>query len=113
MSLTRAAVRAGSVTAQNNLQRQFFGDYNQMVSSSDRAWFIYTDTRNGVGCPAVDDHQHFLLDNGLVLRGDMADRIASRTGATPAIEPGEKPAPPTDCLGQFGNSDAYVSTITP
>jgi hypothetical protein len=102
-----------AVSAQNNLQRQFFGDYNQMVSSTDRAWFIYTDTRNGDGCPAVDAYQQFLVTNGLVLRGDMADRILARTGATPAIEPGEKPAPPTDCTTQFGNSDAYVSTITP
>jgi hypothetical protein len=102
-----------AVSAQNNLQRQFFGDYNQMVSSLDHAWFIYTDTRNGTGCAAVDDYQDFLVSNGLVLRGDMADRIAARTGATPAIEPGEKPAPPADCDSRFGNSDVYVSTISP
>ena len=101
------------MTAQNNLQRQFYGDYNQMVSSNGHAWFIYTDTRNGVGCVAVDDYQHFLVDNGLVLRGDMVDRIASRTGAAPAIEPGDKPAPPVDCPASFGNSDAYVSVVTP
>ena len=102
-----------AASSQNNLQRQFFGDYNQIVSSVDKAWFIYTDTRNGVGCPAVDDYQHYLVDNGLVLRGDMGDRIATRTGATPAVEPGEKPAPPADCPAQFGNSDPFVSIITP
>ena len=102
-----------AVSAQNNLQRQFFGDYNQMVSSADRAWFIYTDTRNGSGCRAVDDYQQYLIDNGLVLRGDMSDRIATRTGATPAVEPGEKPTPPLDCPAGFGNSDAYVSVVTP
>ncbi len=102
-----------AVSAQNNLQRQFFGDYNQIVSSADKAWFIYTDSRNGAGCPAVDAYQHFLVDNGLARRGDMSDRIASRTGATPAVEPGEKPTPPVDCPARFGNSDPFVSTITP
>ena len=50
------------------------------------AWFIYTDARNGVGCPAVDAYQ---------------------AGTAP------KPAPEDVCAGQFGNTDAYVSTITP
>jgi hypothetical protein len=108
-----AASSDPAASAQNNLQRQFYGDYNQMVSAVDRAWFIYTDTRNGLGCPAVDEYQQFLIDNGLIIRGDMVDRIATRTGATPALEPGEKPAPPVDCPVGFGNSDAFVSVITP
>lgn len=102
-----------AVSAQNNLQRQFWGDYSQMASSAHKAWFIYTDSRNGSGCEAVDAYQHYLVDNGLVLRGDMADRIAARTGATPAAEPGTKPAPPVDCPSQFGNTDVFVSVVTP
>ena len=76
-------------------------------------WLIYTDTRNGVGCPAVDEYQQAIIGTGVV-RGDMADRIARRLGQNPyAHEPGEKPAPPEHCAGQYGNSDAFVSVITP
>jgi len=80
-----------AVSAQNNLARQFWGDYNTLVSASGFALFIYTDTRSGVGCAAVDAYQH-ALDAG--------------TAAT-------KPAPPAVCGSQFGNSDVFVSKVTP
>ena len=98
--------------AQNNLARQFWGDYNQLVSTDARAWYIYTDSRGGVGCPAVDAYQKYLRDNGLA-RGDMPDRIATRLGQPRAADPSVKPAPPLACPAQFGNTDAYVSAITP
>jgi hypothetical protein len=102
-----------AASAQNNLARQFFGDYNTLVSTNARAWFIYTDTRTGVGCPAVDQYQQAILGTSVV-RGDMADRVAARTGQNPySHEPGTKPAPQEHCGSQFGNSDAYVSVITP
>jgi hypothetical protein len=83
------AVSPGSdpaASAQNNLQLQFWGDYNTLVSTNTAAWFIYTDARHGVGCPAVDAYQ---------------------AGTAP------KPAPEDVCPSQFGNTDAFVSTITP
>lgn len=102
-----------AASAQNNLARQFFGDYNTLVSTTAKAWFIYTDTRNGVGCAAVDQYQRIIAGTETV-RGDFADRIATRLGQNPyAHEPGAKPAPPEHCSGQFGNSDAYVSLVTP
>jgi hypothetical protein len=76
-----------AASAQNNLQLQFWGDYNTLVSGPDTAWFIFTDSRNGVGCAAVDAYQHDLS--------------------------GAKPAPPAVCPSQFGNTDAFVSRITP
>ena len=75
-----------AASAQNNLQRQFWGDYNSLVSSNSAAWFIYTDTRNGVGCAAVDAYQKGLAG---------------------------KPAPEDVCPAQYGNSDTFVSKITP
>jgi BNR repeat-like domain len=103
-----------AVSAQNNLQRQFYGDYNVLVSTNTKAWFIYTDTRNGVGCADVDAYQQYLVDNGLVTRGDMSDRIARRLGQDPyASDPSVKPAPPLVCAAQYGNSDAFVSVIKP
>ncbi len=81
-----------AASAQNNLERQFWGDYNTLVSSNANAWFIYTDSRNGVGCAAVDAYQH------------------SVDGSGPSAA---KPAPQNSCGPQFGNSDVFVSTITP
>ncbi|HEY8861224.1 MAG TPA: sialidase family protein [Candidatus Limnocylindria bacterium] len=80
-----------AASAQNNLALQFWGDYNTLASTNDTALFIYTDSRNGVDCPAVDAYQRGL----------------DGTGAATA-----KPAPGTDCPAQFGNTDAYVSKIT-
>ena len=78
-----------AASSQNNLALQFWGDYNTLVSSNAKAWFIYTDSRNGVGCPAVDNYQN-----------------------NPATVP--KPAPQLACpSSQFGNTDAFVSVITP
>ncbi len=108
-----AASSDPAVSAQNNLARQFFGDYNTLVSTTGAAWFIYTDTRRGAGCPAVDAYQQAIAGTGVV-RGDMGDRIATRLGQNPyATDPATKPAPGLDCPSQFGNSDAYVSVITP
>ena len=81
-----------AASAQNNLERQFWGDYNSLVSSNGNAWFIYTDTRNGVGCAAVDAYQHAV------------------DGSGPAAA---KPAPEDVCPAQYGNSDSFVSKITP
>lgn len=80
-----------AASAQNDLTRQFWGDYNTLVSTNAHAWFIYTDSRHGVGCPAVDAYQHSI----------------------DASSPIPKPAPEDVCPSQFGNSDAFVSTITP
>jgi len=80
-----------AVSAQNNLARQFWGDYNTLVSTNAAAYFIYTDSRNGVGCPAVDAYQRSI---------DAGAPIA-------------KPAPQAACGSQFGNTDVFVSKITP
>ena len=103
-----------AASAQNNLQRQFWGDYSTLVSTNETAFFIGTDSRDGVGCPAVDAYQRFLDGTPALRRGDMADRIAARLGQDPAShEPNQKPAPPQHCASQFGNTDVWVSVITP
>jgi len=104
-----------AASAQNNLQRQFWGDYNTVVSDLSGASFIFTDSRRGAGCLDVDAYQTYLRDNGLAIRGDIADRISQRdTGVNPALsDPSVKPAPPAVCLSQFGNTDAMVARFTP
>jgi hypothetical protein len=102
-----------AVSAQNNLARQFWGDYNTLTSTNKNAWFIYTDSRTGAGCPAVDAYQKAIAGTSVV-RGDMHDRIATRLGQNPyADDPSVKPAPQLSCPSQYGNTDARVSVITP
>ena len=80
-----------AASAQNNLARQFWGDYNTLVSTDAFAWFIFTDTRDGAGCPSIDAYQHSLDTGGTV----------------------PKPAPPAVCPAQFGNSDLHTAKIAP
>jgi len=81
-----------AASAQNNLRLQFWGDYSTLASTTTSVLFIYTDTRNGQGCAAVDAYQHGL------------------DGSGPATA---KPAPGNVCPAQFGNSDIFVSKVTP
>jgi len=102
-----------AASAQNNLARQFFGDYNTLVSTNANAFFIYTDARNGVGCVAVDQYQKAILGLPFV-RSDMDDRVAQRLGQDPySHEPGTKPAPQQHCGSGFGNTNAFVSKVIP
>ena len=82
--LGRVRGQAGRASSQNNLARQFWGDYNTLVSTSDSAYFIYTDSRHGTGCATVDAYQHDLSTT--------------------------KPAP---CSTSFGDTDIFVSKVTP
>ena len=102
-----------AASAQNNLQRQFWGDYNTVVSGASGAWFISTDGRNGAGCPAVDAYQHFLVDNGLAVEEDDEGEDSPKGHGPDAEDPSEKPAPPTDCPTNFGNTDVYVAHFVP
>ena len=97
-----------AVSAQNNLQRQFWGDYNTLVSTDTHAWFIYTDSRNGVGCPEVDDYQDFLVSSGAIIEEEEREDAGTDAGAD-----GDKPAPGVDCPDAFGDTDGFVSVITP
>jgi hypothetical protein len=100
-----------ATSAQNNLQRQFWGDYNTVVSAADAAWFIFTDSRTGAGCPAVDAYQHFLVDNGLAIEGDEAGEDSGQ--GPDAEDPSVKPSPPIDCPANFGNTDVHVARFVP
>lgn len=97
-----------AASAQNNLQLQFWGDYNTLVAGSTGAWFIYTDSRTGVGCPAVDAYQNYLVDNGLVNIAEAEDVDSPADPSAPVA----KPAPEDVCPSQFGNTDVVVSGLT-
>jgi BNR repeat-like domain len=101
-----------AVSAQNNLQRQFWGDYNTVVSDAAGAWFVFTDSRTGAGCPAVDAYQRYLVDNGLAIEDDEVEGTPPH-GKDDSSDPSVKPAPTADCSAQFGNTDIRVARFTP
>jgi hypothetical protein len=98
-----------SASAQNNLQRQFMGDYNALVNDGTTAWFISTDTRHGVGCAAVDAYQRFLVANHLVIQDDDEVPFTGKNAPDPSI----KPTVTVQCASQFGNSDVHVARFVP
>ncbi len=110
-----AASSDPAVSSQNNLQRQFWGDYNTVVSDKAGAWVIFTDSRRGKGCVDVDTYQKYLVDSGAVIRSDGDDRQTQRlTGVNPALsDPSVKPAPLVDCPAGFGDTDVVVARFTP
>jgi hypothetical protein len=111
-SAPQKVTSAGSdpaASAQNNLARQFWGDYNTLVSTATGALFTYTDSRTGAGCPAVDAYQQQQAAAGTA---EPEERERRTTGKDAGGDTG-KPAPPVACDPQFGNSDAYVSVIAP
>ncbi len=103
-----------AASAQNNLARQFWGDYNQVASTSAGAFFIFTDSRNGQPCSAVDGYQVASVGSAQAAREDMDDLMAVRNGVNPsASDPVVKPAPGLVCPGQFGNTNIVVARWTP
>jgi BNR repeat-like domain len=98
-----------AASAQNNLQRQFWGDYNTVVSDANGAWLVSTDSRGGKGCPAVDAYQKYLTDNHLVIQDDDEQPYTGKNAPDPSV----KPAPPAVCPSQFGNTDIFVARIAP
>ena len=68
----------------NSLAAQFLGDYVSAVSDGTHVYGIWTDTRNGATCAAVD---------------------AFRAGTGP------QPNVITQCPTTFGNSDIYLGTF--
>jgi hypothetical protein len=91
-TLVSSAASDPAASAQNNLRRQFWGDYNTLVSTDTFAFFIYTDSRTGAGCAAVDAFQHGVDGSGA---------------------PTAKPAPENVCPAQFGNTDIHVTRVMP
>jgi hypothetical protein len=78
------------VSAYNNLMEQFIGDYIGIVAGSNSAWAVWTDTRNGAACSAVNVY-----------------RSAIYGGSSTAVAPN----PNTACPINFGDTDTYVASI--
>jgi len=75
----------------NSLTDEFLGDYVYATATRTYGSVVWNDTRNAADCPAVD-----------------AWRAALQAGNSSA----PKPAPLTDCLPTFGNSDIFGGSFT-
>ena len=69
----------------NILAFEFLGDYNYVAATNSGAVAVLNDVRNAADCPAVDAYRQSLASGN----------------------PIAKPAPGTECLANFGNSDIY------
>lgn len=87
-TLHRGAQGDARSSSANALADEFLGDYVQTVATRTFGSGVWTDSRNGADCPAVD-----------------AWRESLQTGGSVA-----KPAPNSDCPANFGNSDIYGVT---
>ncbi|MFN8585834.1 MAG: sialidase family protein [Dehalococcoidia bacterium] len=78
------------VSSSHSLAVQFLGDYIAAVADASHLYVVWTDTRNGATCAAVDAFRLQVLATG--------------TGTPPSL---------ADCPSGFGNADIYLGTVTP
>jgi len=81
----RGAVGDARGSSANALDSEFLGDYNAIAANNVFAVALWNDIRGASNCPAVDAYRQSLVDNN----------------------PLPKPAPGTECLETFGNSDIF------
>lgn len=77
-----------NVSSSHSLAVQFIGDYITAVADASHLYVVWTDTRNGVSCPAVDAFRIDVLVNG--------------TGIPPSL---------ASCPLGFGNADIYLGIV--
>jgi hypothetical protein len=77
-------------SSQNGLTAEFLGDYVYAAATRDYGTAVWNDVSNAADCPKIDAWRSFL-----------------RTGG--ALVP--RPAPQTDCLATFGNSDIFGISV--
>ena len=101
-----------AASAQNNLQRQFWGDYNTLVSKGDHRVVHLHRQPHGrrAARPSTPTSGSWSPRAPTI---EEEEREADRKAGKDAPEEGDVPAPPTDCPAQFGNTDVFVSVITP
>jgi hypothetical protein len=89
-TLDRGAVGDARASSANALIDEFIGDYNTVAATNAGAVSVFNDARNGADCPAID-----------------AFRLAVFGGTA-----GDPPAPGSDCLPAFGNTDIYSAAVS-
>lgn len=86
-TLDRGAVGDAGASSANALIDEFIGDYNAVAATDGGAIAVFNDARDAAVCPAINTYRHAVVDGTA----------------------GAAPAPGTDCLPTFGNTDIYSS----
>jgi hypothetical protein len=89
-TLDRGAVGDSRASSSNALIDGFIGDYNTVAATNSGAVSVFNDARNGVDCPLIDAFRQATVDG---------------TAGAP-------PAPGTDCLPTFGNTDIRSAAVS-
>lgn len=79
-----------NASSSHSLAVQFLGDYITAVADASHLYVVWTDTRNGKSCAAVDAFRLDVLLNG--------------TGTPPNL---------STCSAEFGNADIYLGIVGP
>jgi hypothetical protein len=91
VTLGRGQSGDARASSANALDSEFLGDYNYVEASRTSAVAVYNDARGAADCATEDAYRD------------------SEATATPL----PKPAPLTECLATFGNTDIYGGVFTP
>jgi hypothetical protein len=89
-TLHRGVIGDARGSSANGLTSEFLGDYNHVFATNDFAAAVWNDVRDAAVCPAINAFRQSLVDGSPI----------------PA------PAPGTDCLPTFGNSDIFGGVYT-
>ena len=89
-TLDRGEVGDSRASSSNALIDGFIGDYNTVAATNAGAVSVFNDARDGADCPAIDAFRQATVDG---------------TAGAP-------PAPLTDCLPTFGNTDIWSAAVS-
>jgi len=89
-TLDRGVAGDSRASSSNALIDEFIGDYNTVAATNAGAVSVFNDARDGADCPLIDTF-----------------RQATVNGTA-----GAPPAPGTDCLPTFGNTDIWSAAVS-
>ena len=101
-TLDRGVVGDARASSANALIDEFIGDYNTVAATNDSAVAVFNDARDAAVCPAINEFRQDIFDEGGA--GEFGE--VDERGEPEQPDP-DAPAPATDCLPTFGNTDIW------
>ena len=85
---------------------EFIGDYNTVAATNDGAVAVWNDARDAAVCPDINEFRQETVDEG----GEGEIGEVDERGEHEQPDP-DAPAPATDCLPTFGNTDIWSAAL--
>jgi hypothetical protein len=101
-TLDRGMEGDARASSANALIDEFIGDYNTVDATNSGAVGVFNDARNATVCDSIDAFRQDVVNEG------TGTGVGEEDQAVPA-QAGDAPAPATDCLPGFGNTDIFAS----